>query len=193
MDSRHLAFLDSLKSAEFAHVNRKARDHLLGVHDILAGWGCPPETCVAGLFHNIYGTESFKPQAVSLDERRAVAEVIGDAAEALAFWFCVSRRVSFFVRQTGATPCIWDEVHKTRVTVSPAQLSALIDIEAANLVEQYCEALHEHATQLAQSEAMIRWMLAQSVPMSPPARAGLDGLLQSIDRDRRARSVAPVP
>jgi len=192
MDSRHLAFLDSLKSAEFAHVNRKARDHLLGVHDILAGWGCPPDTCLAGLFHNIYGTESFKPQAVALDERREVAAVIGDAAELLAFWFCVSRRVSFFARQTGAAPCIWDEVHKARVTVSTSQLSALIDIEAANLVEQYCEQLHDHPAQLGQSEAMIRWMLAQPVPMSTAARESLGELLQTIDRDRRARTRSAV-
>jgi hypothetical protein len=192
MDARHLAFLDSLKSVEFAHVSRKARDHLLGVYDILAGWGCPPDTCVAGLFHNIYGTESFKPQAISLNERREVIAVIGESAESLAYWFCVSRRVSFFARQSGAAPCIWDEVHKTRVTVSALQLEALIDIEAANLVEQYDEQMQNHSTRLGQSVAMIRWMLAQPAAISPPARESLTELLQMIDRDRRARTASVV-
>jgi hypothetical protein len=186
IDPRALAFLETLKSADFEHLNGSARDHLLGVHDILARWNCAPATCVAGLFHNVYGTESFKPQTVSLDQRHTVAEVIGTPAEELAHWFCVSRRMSFFVRQDPAAPCIWDEVHRRRVAVAPAQLRALADIEAANLIEQYSPRVHAYPDRVQQSAAMMRWMLEQPGVMSPPAADGLRELLQAIERDRRA-------
>ena len=190
IEPRVLAFLETLKSAEFEHLNGSARDHLLGVHDILARWGCAPATCVAGLFHNVYGTESFKPQAVSLEQRHEVAGAIGAPAEALAYWFCVSRRMSFFMRQDAAAPCIWDEVHRRRVAVSPEQLRALADIEAANLVEQYSPQLHAYPERLQQSATMMRWMLEQSGVTSPPAADGLRDLLQTIERDRPAHAVA---
>jgi hypothetical protein len=190
IDPRHLVFLDSLKSAEFEHVSRKARDHLIGVHDILQRWGCAPDVCVAGLFHNIYGTESFKPQAVDLGQRHQVSAAIGASAEAIAYLFCVSRRMSFFGRQAAHAPAVWDEVHKCRAEVSPAQLAALIDLEAANLVEQYDEALQAYPERLAQSVTMMQWMLAQPSPMSPAARAGLQDLLARIEHDRCARTPA---
>jgi hypothetical protein len=186
IEPRVLAMLEALKSAEFDHLNGSARDHLLGVHDILARWNCAPDTCVAGLFHNVYGTESFKPQAVSLDQRHQIAAVIGTPAEALAYWFCVSRRMSFFARQYQAAPCIWDEVHRRRVAVSPAQLTALADIEAANLLEQYSPQLQAYPERLQQSAAMMRWMLEQAGVMSPPAAGALGDLLQTIERDRLA-------
>lgn len=187
---RALALLEALKSAEFEHLNGSARDHLLGVHDILARWNCAPDTCVAGLFHNVYGTESFKPKAVSLDQRHEIAGEIGAPAEALAYWFCVSRRMSFFARQDGAAPCIWDEVHRRRVAVTPAQLTALADIEAANLLEQYSPQLHAYPERLQQSAAMMRWMLEQSAVMSPVAADALRELLATIERDRLAQAAA---
>ena len=190
IDPAVLAFLETLKSASLDHLNGSARDHLLGVHDILARWDCPPDTCVAGLFHNIYGTESFKPKAVSLEQRREVAEAIGAPAEQLAYWFCVSRRMSFFVRQDMAAPCIWDEVHRQRVAVATEQLRSLADIEAANLVEQYSPQVHEWPERVQQSTAMIGWMLEQPRVMSPVAWDGLRELLQTIERDRRAHAGA---
>lgn len=193
IDERHLAFLDTLQCAEFAHLDRNAREHLLGVHRILAEWGGAEAVCVAGLFHNIYGTESFKPEAVSLDERAGVAAVIGAEAEALAYLFCVSRRASFFSRQDPRTPCVWDDVHKARVDVTPAQLVALVDIEAANLVEQYAIALHGFPQQLRAAVTMIAWMLAQPSAMSAAARRGLEGLLARIEQDRRTLAANVVP
>jgi hypothetical protein len=190
IDPRVLAFLETLKSADFDHLNGSARDHLLGVHDILACWSCAPATCVAGLFHNVYGTESFKPQAVSLDQRHEVADVIGTPAEELAYWFCVSRRMSFFLRQDAAAPCIWDEVHRRRVAVSPEQLRALADIEVANLIEQYSPQVHAYPERLQQSAAMMRWMLEQAGVMSPLAANSLRELLQTIEHDRQALAVA---
>jgi hypothetical protein len=199
IDEQHLAFLDTLKSATFDHLNRKARDHLLGVHQLLAEWGNAASVCLAGLFHNIYGTEFFKPEAVSLDQRAEVAAVIGAEAEALAYLFCVSKRVSFFSRQDPRSPCVWDELHKTRIVVTPAQLVALVDIEAANLVEQYAIELHAFPAQLQQAVTMIKWMLAQPSVMSPTARRALLALLVRIEHDGQNlvraphASTAPAP
>ena len=101
--------------------------------------------------------------------------------------FCVSRRISFFSRQTHlVAPCIWDEVHKQRIGVSREQLSALVDIEAANLVEQYSKEVLAYPEQLENSVKMIEWMLSQAPTMSVAARHGLGGLLQQIEHDRQA-------
>lgn len=71
-------------------------DHLTGTESILSAWDCPTHLCHAGLFHSIYGTESFQAFSVPLttEARSRVRGVIGERAEMLAFVNCVMERDS---------------------------------------------------------------------------------------------------
>jgi Domain of unknown function (DUF6817) len=112
------------RTAGVRHSGREFYEHLRGVYDILAERGNPEYVCLAGLFHSIYGTNSFKTGAMprTPEGRLWVAKQIGDEAEALVFIFCTVDRPRAFVNNTGK----WNA----------RTLRDLLEIEFANLTEQ---------------------------------------------------------
>jgi hypothetical protein len=119
------------------HSGRRLIDHLLGVYRLLDSWGDAPEICRAGLFHSIYGTNIFTVKSAGFDDRPAIRDAIGAAAERLAFLFCVSDRpVAFLKAALERTYVLADIVHGGTIPVQPAELNALIEIEVANFLEQ---------------------------------------------------------
>lgn len=177
-----LGLLDDLKMDQFPHLHGSAREHLIGVHDLLQSWGNPNHVCMGGLFHNIYGTEVFKPKAVSLDRRGHVARIIGTEAEELAFLFCVTKRIGFFDRHADPVhPVLWDEVNKTMIVTTANRLAALIEIELANGIEQYAPDLPLPAAQLVSILQMAEWMRSQAAGrLSAGAAHALDDLIDSV-------------
>jgi hypothetical protein len=135
MIERYLAFLDA--AHDVPHSGRTLLAHLKGTHDLLADWGAPEHVRVAGLFHSIYGTSSFKHQTLSLDRRGELRELIGPEAENLAYLFCAARRPAAWVangllERPMLTDRFTGNVHK----LTRQQLGELLWIEAANLTEQ---------------------------------------------------------
>ncbi len=110
--------------------------HLIQTHDILASWGNPTETCVAGLFHSIYGTRSFRVASAELEQRSKVRRVIGSTSEDLAYLFCVCDRRTFQTNINKRPIRVRDERHGRLITIQVEVLQALIEIEMANFLEQ---------------------------------------------------------
>lgn len=187
---QHMALLNQLKVEQFAHRNGSARDHLIRVHDFLAEWGNPQAVCLAGLFHNIYGTEMFKPQAAELSRRQEFAQLMGSEAEELAFLFCVSRRIGFFEEHHDpARPVLWDEVNKRKIVTTGARIDALIEIEIANGMELYSPAQVLPAERVLYLLQTGEWMYQRAAArVTPKAKAALEGMLGSLRRDLEARS-----
>lgn len=73
-------------------------EHLMGVETDLVAWSCSEDICLGGLFHSIYGTESFQAFSMPLDpdgvNRRRVRDLIGARAEKLAYINCTMERNS---------------------------------------------------------------------------------------------------
>jgi len=116
MDPRHRQFLIALDAQQTRHTGRTLFEHLKGVHDLLRDWDNPEDVCLAGLYHSIYGTNTFKHQ--SLHDRAKLVEMIGDHAEFLVHCFSTKDRPLF--------ESIDDPVVRMQ----------LLEIEAANLLEQ---------------------------------------------------------
>jgi hypothetical protein len=57
-------------------------DHLSRVADVLSEWGAAEEVRLAGLCHAAYGTDGFDKSLLSVDDRKALRDVIGEDAEA---------------------------------------------------------------------------------------------------------------
>ena len=83
-------FLHSLGCMETAHSGRTLYSHLEGVRKYLYNHGAPEYLQDAGLFHSVYGTASFKHQ--STNDRNKVRELIGEQAEEIVYWFCMSEK-----------------------------------------------------------------------------------------------------
>lgn len=115
------AFLSELGLAGIGHTGDKNYlAHLVAVYRDLQRWGCDEATCLAGLFHSLYGTERFNGFTLPLDQRERVASLIGQRAERLAHANCVMDRASFdalLAQNQGPF------VLRNRLTVEPIELS----------------------------------------------------------------------
>ena len=60
IEQKHLDLLLELNADENPHSGGELLDHLRGTHDFLAAWGNDQPVCLGGLFHSIYGTQSYK-------------------------------------------------------------------------------------------------------------------------------------
>jgi len=116
MNDRQREFLIKLDANKTRHSGRTLFQHLKGVHDLLRDWDNPTDVCLAGLFHSIYGTSTFKHQ--SLNDRGALVDMIGVPAELLVYHFSTKSRPMFADVEAG-------EIRRK-----------LIEIEVANLLEQ---------------------------------------------------------
>lgn len=97
-----IGLLVRLGAAEIPHSGATLLDHLVGTYDLLLDWGAPDATCVAGLFHSVYGTPRFKQ--VLTDDRELIKDAIGPEAESLVWKFS---KVSNFGEIDGALALIW--------------------------------------------------------------------------------------
>ena len=132
----YLKFLDELSTDDKPHSGRTLRDHLVGTYEMLADWGCPEHVCTAGLFHSIYGTASYRNASTTFAKRDAVRAVIGADAEELAYLFCIADRRGFFYETNSAQPRVWDRLAEALIETTPQRIDELLDVEAANLIEQ---------------------------------------------------------
>lgn len=104
-----------------AHSRSTFFSHCFNIYNMLKEKGLEENVCLAGLYHSIYGTESFKTP-LSID-RETVRAYIGNYAEKLVYLFCTLRpRCASIVSNTNNLDFI-EQYH-------------LACIEEANLVEQ---------------------------------------------------------
>jgi (p)ppGpp synthase/HD superfamily hydrolase len=86
-------YLVQLGADRTRHSDCTLLDHLAGLHRDLTAWQCSEDVCMAGLFHSIYGTQSFHHKSISLERRDEVRRVIGARAERLVYLYrAVDRR-----------------------------------------------------------------------------------------------------
>jgi hypothetical protein len=129
--------LEHIGADKVRHSGRDFYTHLSGTHDLLRKWGNSEAVCLAGLFHSIYGTRIFRHQAWPIERRDTIRDLIGPEAELLAYVFCVTERPKVFLANIGAARIAMRDYHTNGVLLlSRAQLRDLLEIEAANSLEQ---------------------------------------------------------
>ena len=58
--SQRIKLLDRVPVKGMEHFGRPFREHLIGTHDLLDQWQNSENVCLAGLFHSVYGTKTFR-------------------------------------------------------------------------------------------------------------------------------------
>ena len=129
------ALLLDLNSDQHAHTDGTLIDHLTGTCRLLESWENDPEVCLGGLFHSIYGTQSYRMQAASIDDRSRIRRAIGVRAERMAYLICASRRTQFIDEFGKENASLFDRIHEEHIPVSQEDLRDLIEIEVAYYVE----------------------------------------------------------
>jgi hypothetical protein len=125
---------------EVLHFGRPLTAHLIETGRWLERWGSPPTLVAAGAFHSIYGTEEFREKAVSVERRSEIREIIGEEAEELVYLFCMVDRRALFSGQAAEPYYVPLPSMDTHVELEEFKFAALIELEAANIVDG---ALHQ--------------------------------------------------
>ncbi len=126
--------LRQLGAHRISHYGRPLLSHLKGVYALLVEWNNPQETCVAGLFHSIYGTERLDAGQRS-PGRAELRAVIGERSEELVFLFGVADRTRLLANNIRPPYQVARRDRRENISVTPDTLAALVEIGAANLVE----------------------------------------------------------
>ncbi len=167
-EPRLLELLHACGAEQTGHSGRTLLEHLVGTADRLRAWGRPDVECHAGLFHSIYGTQSFRIASVPMSRRAEVAALIGSEAEHLAYLFCVCRRREFRGEATGI---VREHATGAEHAVSALQIAQLLEIEVANLLDQ----MPPRDAANAENERYMQELTAQiRGKVSERARAALD-------------------
>lgn len=180
-----IAFLRRLGAGKRPHSGRSLLAHLLGTRTLLEVWGADPALCDAGLFHSVYGTESYRTAIIPLELRSEVCAMIGHEAEKLAFLFGVKKGSSFYAdarresrrelqpaRQEAAAQDfrMYHRLTGEWIPFSRRQLIELVNLSIANAVEQAESLTRENA------EAERRLMREISPLALPGAKQAIDRL-----------------
>lgn len=126
-------FLIDHGAAEVDHPGGTLLTHLCRVADQLAAWGAASEVVLAGLCHAVYGTDGFATALLPPTKRGEVVDVIGTAAEAIAYLYGSCDREATYPRLVGAGPVAFrDRFAGTVREVDGARVRAFVEITAAN-------------------------------------------------------------
>ncbi|NKC02202.1 MAG: hypothetical protein GKR90_27385 [Pseudomonadales bacterium] len=167
MKPEYLALLDEFSPSEHEHEKGTLRDHLVGTYNLLSDWDNPVSVALGGLFHSIYGTQYYRTSSTGLNSRSKIADIIGEEAEELAYLFCVTDRNGFIYEAGSKSPSLWNCVENKLCPVKPTVIKDLIEIEAANFIEQR----HLDRPMAARYVTLVRHTLERGGPfMSPKAR-----------------------
>jgi hypothetical protein len=163
---RALALLDELGAEDTDHPRGTLSDHLRGTYDVLVGWGCERDVCLAGLYHSVYGTDIFETVTLTPDARDKVLQAIGADAEQLAYLYCALERESLYDNlTTGGPPYgVRSRLDGAELRLGRDDYAGLLAIDLANRLEQVP---HSRASRAQFADDRARYLAA--VPLLPPA------------------------
>ncbi len=132
-----LAFLLAHGADAAGHSGEGLLAHLRGTARLLLDWGAREPLCRAGLFHSVYGTESYTGAILPPGLRTEVAALIGEEAEAIAWLFGAMSKGSLYENLDGRdTFCLRDRFGGPELPLSTAELADLLNLTVANWLEQ---------------------------------------------------------
>lgn len=175
MKPEYLALLNEFNTSEHGHEKGTLRDHLVGTYNLLTDWDNPAYVALGGLFHSIYGTQYYRTSSAGLNSRSKIADAIGEEAEELAYLFCVTDRTGFIYEAGSKSPVLWNCVENKLQPVEPDVIKDLIEIEAANFIEQR----HLDRPMAARYVTLVRHTFERGGPfMSTKAREAYAGVVK---------------
>jgi len=132
-----IKFLQAHGADSQGHSDETLLDHLQGTAQLLTDWGQPLTVCDAGLFHSVYGTESYTTASIPESLRPQVRALIGADAERRAWLFGMLSQRQFVADLSRTTDHrIQHRQTEEWVPISAAEQQDLLEMIAANALEQ---------------------------------------------------------
>jgi hypothetical protein len=171
MNDHVVEVLDERGAGGLPHPGGTLLDHLVRTGEILAGWTAPPDLVLAGICHAAYGTDGFPTPLFAIEERSALQELIGHAAERIVYLYGCCDRDSLWPQLGAGAPLritdrLTGEVHETGAT----DTAALLELSVANELD-----IARHNPDFAATTwpALVAMFERASRHLSRPARESL--------------------
>lgn len=135
-----LEFLVAHGTATTPHIFGDLLSHLTGVEELVRAWGGSDLLALAALGHATYGTHGFEPHILELDDRPALAAVLGDEAEALVYFYASCDRNAFYPQLESSDTVLadlrfLDRFTGTESTPGATYVTQFVDLTYANEAE----------------------------------------------------------
>lgn len=125
--------LAHLNAGDFDHIDGSLIQHLIGTHDLLKQWNASLPLQDAGLYHAAYGTAGFEANLVGTDQRDKIANIIGDEAEQIVYFYCACDRDYVWQQFPNAGDLIFrDRFTGNSYKPTDPQLRVFCELTAAN-------------------------------------------------------------
>lgn len=111
--------------------------HLIGTYKLLRDWKAPEAVCLAGLYHSIYGTQTFRESLAQISQRDEIELIIGNKAEKLAYYFCLRDEKHFWSNlNRTANFSLKDRFRNQEIPLTEQEFRNLLEICLADHLEQ---------------------------------------------------------
>ena len=117
-------------AGEIPHPGGTLLAHLVRTSELLRSWGADPVLVRAGLAHGAYGTDGFTRALFGWDERSAVIDLVGPAAEGIVHRYARSDRGTTYPQLV--TGAYRDRVDGSTVVLGTDEVHAFAELTVAN-------------------------------------------------------------
>lgn len=127
-----IAALTARGADRISHPGGNLVDHLVRTSELLRSWGAERELVLAGLAHAAYGTDRFPTALFRLDERTLLADLIGDAAEAIVHRYASCDRGFTYPRLASSPPLLRDRFAASATPLDDDAARTFAELTVAN-------------------------------------------------------------
>jgi hypothetical protein len=169
------------------HAGGSLAEHLVRVHDRLAGLDLGEDVALAGLTHAAYGTDGFPASLLDVAERRELRALVGERAELLVYRYAGCDRGHTW-RALPRTGLIRSRFTGACEAPPPDELRAFVDLSIVNELDV---AQHDPAAAARYGDD-LRDLVARWAGLATPAVVGdAERVLGYQVPARRARQGRP--
>lgn len=132
-----MEFLIALNADSIRHSSTTLLRHLVGTYQLLKKWEVPDHVSSAGLYHSIYGTQTFKNFLINPKEREKLRKIISSKSEELVYYFYIQDKKDFFsnLNQTKSFT-LKNRLNKSTIFLTKEEFIDLLRIRIADYIEQ---------------------------------------------------------
>ncbi|MGK7892781.1 MAG: DUF6817 domain-containing protein [Xenococcus sp. (in: cyanobacteria)] len=132
-----MEFLIDLNADSILHSSTTLLRHLVGTYQLLKKWEVTDYVSLAGLYHSIYGTQTFKKFLINPQERDKLREIIDSKSEKLVYYFYIQNKKDFFsnLNQTNSF-AIKNRLNNSTISLTKEEFTDLLRIRLADYIEQ---------------------------------------------------------
>ena len=130
-------FLKRLNAHSIPHSQISLLKHLVGTYRLLKVWGVPEYVCVAGLYHSIYGTQTFNISLIKPTQRESVKTIISPQSEKLVYYFYIQDKKHFFFNLNQIENfALKDRINYVEISLTKEEFTDMLIIRLADYIEQ---------------------------------------------------------